>query len=307
MIQAAPIINQVLGHSLLEQKEIEFAVKRLDLIHPLVSGNKYYKLKYNLLQAKAQDCKTILTFGGAYSNHIQATAAACQLTGLNSIGLIRGEETLPLNPTLAFAQDHGMKLAYLSRSEYRKKKESQFLADLQTQFPNTFIIPEGGTNTWATQGSSEILGAEDNRYSHIAAPIGTGGTFAGLVQSLAPEQKALGISSLKGNFIIDEVRQILQEIGESPDTNWTVSTDYHFGGYAKYTQALIDFIWDFYRSFDIVLDPIYTGKMMYGLWELIRQDYFPPGSKILAIHTGGIQGNKGFFERTQISLPIPSM
>ena len=306
MIQAAPIINQVLDHPLLEQKGIELAVKRLDLIHPLVSGNKFYKLKYNLLQAKAQDCKSVLTFGGAYSNHIQATAAACRLVGLDSIGLIRGEETLPLNPTLAFAQDHGMKLAYLSRGDYRKKKEGQFLADLQNQFPNTFIIPEGGTNEWAIQGTAEILGAEDSKFSHIIAPIGTGGTFAGLVQSLSTEQKAIGISSLKGNFIIEEVRQILQETGEFPNTSWTVFTDYHFGGYAKYTQALIDFIWDFHRSFGIVLDPIYTGKMMYGLWELIQQDYFPPGSKILAVHTGGIQGNKGFFERTQISLPLPS-
>lgn len=306
MIQANPIVNQTLDHPLLEEKGVELAIKRLDLIHPLISGNKFFKLKYNLEEAVNKGYKSILTFGGAYSNHIQASAAATKLFGLNSIGLIRGEETLPLNPTLDFAQSQGMKIEYVNRADYRRKNETEFLDELKKKYPNCFIIPEGGTNSLAIQGTAEILEDGDKDYSDIILSIGTGGTFTGILKSLQPNQKALGISSLKGSFINKEISELLKKNQILANGEWEINTAYHFGGYAKYNQVLIDFIWEFYESFGIVLDPIYTGKMMFGIWDLIKKDQFLKGSKVLAIHTGGLQGNFGFYERTNIKLPLLS-
>lgn len=306
MIQANPIVNQTLDHPLLEEKGVELAIKRLDLIHPLISGNKFFKLKYNLEEAVNEGYKSILTFGGAYSNHIQASAAATKLFGLNSIGLIRGEETLPLNPTLDFAQSQGMKIEYVNRADYRRKNETEFLDELKKKYPNCFIIPEGGTNSLAIQGTAEILEDGDKDYSDIILSIGTGGTFTGILKSLQPNQKALGISSLKGSFINKEISELLEKNQILTNGEWEINTAYHFGGYAKYNQVLIDFIWEFYESFGIVLDPIYTGKMMFGIWDLIKKDQFLKGSKVLAIHTGGLQGNFGFYERTNIKLPLLS-
>lgn len=306
MIQANPIVNQTLDHPLLEEKGVELAIKRLDLIHPLISGNKFFKLKYNLEEAVNKGYKSILTFGGAYSNHIQASAAATKLFGLNSIGLIRGEETLPLNPTLDFAQSQGMKIEYVNRADYRRKNETEFLDELKKKYPNCFIIPEGGTNSLAIQGTAEILEEGDKDYSDIILSIGTGGTFSGILKSLQPNQKALGISSLKGSFINKEISELLEKNQILTNGEWEINTAYHFGGYAKYNQVLIDFIWEFYESFGIVLDPIYTGKMMFGIWDLIKKDQFLKGSKVLAIHTGGLQGNFGFYERTNIKLPLLS-
>lgn len=303
MIQANPIVNQALDHPLLEEKGVELAIKRLDLVHPLVSGNKFFKLKYNLSDAKKNGIQSVLTFGGAYSNHIQATAAAANFYGLKSIGLIRGEETLPLNPTLEFAQSQGMKLEYVNRTDYRRKNEVEYLDELKEKFPNSFIIPEGGTNSLAIQGTSEILDEGDSKFKYIILSIGTGGTFCGILKSLQSHQKALGISSLKGSFINREVSDLIEKNQIRTEEEWTINSEYHFGGYAKYTQILIDFIWEFYESFGIALDPIYTGKMMYAVWDLIKKGHFPTGSKILAIHTGGIQGNLGFYERTNIKLP----
>lgn len=304
MIQANPIVNQTLDHPLLEKKGVELAIKRLDLVHPLISGNKFYKLKYNLEEAKNEGYKSILTFGGAYSNHIQATAAATQISEMNSIGMIRGEETLPLNPTLDFAESHGMKIEYVNRTDYRRKNEAEFLAELKEKYPSCFIIPEGGTNSLAIKGTTEILEEGDRKFDHIILPIGTGGTICGILKSLQSNQKALGISSLKGLFINKEISDLLEKNQIQANGEWEINTEFHFGGYAKYNQVLIDFIWEFYESFGIILDPIYTGKMMFGIWELIKKDYFPKGSKILAIHTGGLQGNLGFYERTSIKLPI---
>lgn len=306
MIQANPIVNQTLDHPLLEEKGVELAIKRLDLIHPLISGNKFFKLKYNLEEAVNKGYKSILTFGGAYSNHIQASAAATKLFGLNSIGLIRGEETLPLNPTLDFAQSQGMKIEYVNRADYRRKNETEFLDELKKKYPNCLIIPEGGTNSLAIQGTAEILEEGDKDYSDIILSIGTGGTFTGILKSLQPNQKALGISSLKGSFINKEISELLKKNQILANGEWEINTAYHFGGYAKYNQVLIDFIWEFYESFGIVLDPIYTGKMMFGIWDLIKKDQFLKGSKVLAIHTGGLQGNFGFYERTNIKLPLLS-
>ncbi|KPQ19855.1 MAG: 1-aminocyclopropane-1-carboxylate deaminase [Algoriphagus marincola HL-49] len=306
MLSPNPIVNQPLDHPLLEEKGLELSIKRLDLIHELVPGNKFFKLKYNLLKAQAEDHHTLLTFGGAYSNHIHAVSQAAFALGMKSIGIIRGEETLPLNPTLKAATEKGMQLHYVNREDFRKKKDADFIQRLKEKFGDFYLIPEGGTNAEAIRGTREILSADDYGFTHIGTAIGTAGTFLGLVQSARPDQSVLGFSALKGDFIHQEVAELSQTFGIELSNQHQIFTDYHFGGYAKYRQSLIEFIWWFFDSFGIVLDPIYTGKMLAGIWDLIEKDFFPSGSKILAIHSGGLQGNEGFTFQTGIKLPTLS-
>ncbi|TFV92013.1 1-aminocyclopropane-1-carboxylate deaminase/D-cysteine desulfhydrase [Algoriphagus kandeliae] len=303
MLEPNPIINQILDHPLLEEKGVELSIKRLDWVHELVPGNKFFKLKYNLEKAIRENKNTLLTFGGAYSNHIHAVANAAHSLGINAIGIIRGEETFPLNPTLSDAKSKGMHLHYISRSLYREKTDDSFIQELHDLFGDFYLIPEGGTNLEAIKGTQEILKEEDQEFSYISLSIGTGGTFAGILQASQNHQKILGFSSLKGDFIKKEMEALIKTFSINPKGQFQIFTDYHFGGYAKYDQSLVEFIWWFFETFGIVLDPIYTGKMLFGIWDLIKKDYFPKGSKILAIHTGGIQGNKGFTFQTGIKLP----
>ncbi|MFC3416743.1 1-aminocyclopropane-1-carboxylate deaminase/D-cysteine desulfhydrase [Algoriphagus hitonicola] len=303
MLVANPIINQPLDHPILEKSGIGLSIKRLDWVHPEVSGNKFFKLKYNLEQAQKQSTIPILTFGGAYSNHIQATAAAANSLNLKSIGVIRGEETLPLNPTLEAAQKNGMKFHYLNRSDYRKKTSPEILKDFRERFGEYYLIPEGGTNSFAIKGTAEILEPEDHNFDLLTVSIGTGGTFAGILNQMNSQQKLLGFSALKGEFIHAEIQLLLEKYDMIPKGKYEIITAYHFGGYANYQQALIDFIWWFYEQFGIPLDPIYTGKHFFGIWDKIEKGEFPKGTKILSIHTGGLQGIAGFTERTGIKLP----
>ena len=304
MLIPAHIPNQKIENPLLLEKGIHLFVKRLDLVHPLVSGNKFYKLKYNLEKAKEEGHFQILTFGGAFSNHIYATAAGANEKGLKAIGIIRGEEILPLNPTLAFAKDKGMLLHYLNRSTYRLKNTAEILDALSAQFGRFYHIPEGGTNALAIQGASEILSQEDKRFDFVSLSIGTGGTFGGISSSLAANQQLLGFSSLKGSFIHQEILNLLQEHVNPPPSNYQILDEYHFGGYGKHNKILLDFIKDFYSQTGIPLDPIYTGKMMFGLFDLINKGFFEKGAKILAIHTGGLQGNIGFNQRYGTDLDL---
>ncbi|MFC5625525.1 1-aminocyclopropane-1-carboxylate deaminase/D-cysteine desulfhydrase [Algoriphagus winogradskyi] len=303
MLLPKTIPTQVITHSLLEEKGIELAIKRLDLIHSEISGNKFFKLKYNLEQSKKEGKNTILTFGGAFSNHIYASSQAAKIEGLESIGMIRGERTEPLNPTLLHAEKLGMKLYFIDRIAYRNKAKTDFLTDLKERFGDFYLIPEGGTNELAIKGTQEILDLEDQLYSHICSSIGTGGTFAGLYASLGSNQKLLGFSSLKGEFIHQEITGLIEKHKLLSKGTYKIFTNYHFGGYAKHKSELIEFIWWFYENFGLVLDPIYTGKMAFGIWDLIKKDYFPIGSKILLVHSGGLQGNSGFTARTGIKLP----
>lgn len=303
MIEANPVYNQVLKHSLFEEQEVKVSIKRLDLIHPQVSGNKFFKLKYNLEKAKTKGQNTVLTFGGAFSNHIAAVAFAAKAEGLKSIGVIRGDEITPLNHTLKMAQTNGMELFFIPRELYRNKTEPSFLNDLKSKFGDFFMIPEGGTNELAISGTSEILEKEDEEFSHIIASIGTGGTFAGLAKSLLHHQTLIGISALKGNFIHQEIENLLHMYQISPKGKRLIMDNFHFGGYAKYKEELIDFIWQFHENFKITLDPIYTGKLIFGVWDMILKNHFPKGSSLLIIHSGGLQGNIGFTERTGIKLP----
>lgn len=269
---------------------ISLEIKREDLLHPFISGNKFRKLKYNLLQAKAQNQETVLTFGGAYSNHIAAVAYAGKEQGFKTIGVIRGDELgdkITDNPTLKFAQECGMQFEFVTREAYRLKTEPDFIANLQQKFGSFYLVPEGGTNEYAIKGCEEILTEEDAAFDFICCAVGTGGTISGIINSALPHQKVLGFPALKGDFLKDEIRKF------AANKNWELITDYHFGGYGKVNEELIEFINQFYKQTRVPLDPIYTGKMVFGVIDLIQKNYFPDNAKILLIHTGGLQGIQG--------------
>ena len=269
---------------------VELFLKREDRIHPIISGNKYRKLKYNLEEAKKQNFNLLLTFGGAFSNHIAAVAAVGQEFGFNTIGVIRGEELedeINVNPTLKFAQSCGMHFKFISREDYRLKNSIEFIKALKTEFGNFYFIPEGGTNPLAIKGCEEILTETDKGFEFVCCSVGTGGTVSGLINCSKPSQQILGFSALKGDFLKEDIGKFAKK------NNWQLITEYHFGGYAKINEELISFINKFKNKYQIPLDPIYTGKMMYGIFDLIHNGFFPKGSKILAIHTGGLQGIEG--------------
>ncbi|MFC5270651.1 1-aminocyclopropane-1-carboxylate deaminase/D-cysteine desulfhydrase [Adhaeribacter terreus] len=291
-IPSVPV--QKLESELLNEKGIELYVRREDLLHPEVSGNKCRKLKYNLLAAAEQNFDTLLTFGGAFSNHIAAVAAAGKLFGFKTIGLIRGEEHFPLNPTLQKATENGIELHYLDREAYRRKNAMEFQKKLRKQFGEVYIIPEGGTNALALKGCTEIIAEIQQNFDVLCCSAGTGGTAAGLLCGLNNEKSMLVFSALKGDFLKDEIEILTQLCGGKTYRNWTLQTDYHFGGYAKTKPELFAFMQDFELQFQIPLEPVYTGKMFFGLFDLIRKNHFPAGTKILAVHTGGLQGNAGF-------------
>ena len=301
---------QEIQNNLLQSKQIKLFIKRDDLIHPQVSGNKWRKLKYNLLAAKKKQQNILLTFGGAFSNHIYATAAAGKVFGFKTIGLIRGERIEPLNPTLAFAEKVGMQLHFISRTDYRKKDNLAYQQQIKAKFGDCFLIPEGGTNATAIKGCAELVEEVKNQLGVLpdywCASCGTGGTLSGIITGLNGEKKVLGFSALKGDFHKKDIKELLQKISVSiatgikvfdTYTNWQINTDYHFGGYAKFKLPLIDFINDFKKANNIQLEPIYTGKLFFGIYDLIKNDYFPRGSSILAVHTGGLQGIAGFNHR----------
>ena len=269
---------------------VSLFIKRDDLLHPHISGNKFRKLKYNLAEAKAKKYKKILTYGGAFSNHIVAVAAAGKEYGFQTIGVIRGEELVSQiadNPSLQFAQECGMQLEFISREQYRHKNEIAALEYWQKKYGEVYVLPEGGTNQLAVKGCEEIITSADEVYDFICCAVGTGGTISGIINSAMPHQKIIGFPALKGDFLQEDIRNFTHE------NNWELQTDYHFGGYAKTTSKLIQFLNDFHAQHQIPLDPIYTGKMVYGVLQLIEKNYFAPGSKILLIHTGGLQGILG--------------
>lgn len=289
---------QQLHSKVWEAQGIALWVKREDLLHPTISGNKWRKLKYNLQEAKRLQHDTLLTFGGAYSNHIAAVAAAGQEFGFKTIGIIRGEEHLPLNPTLSFATAAGMALYYISREAYRQKTDAVYLEQLAGQFGHPYIIPEGGTNALAVKGCTEIVSDISIDYDYICCASGTGGTIAGIIAGLEGKRQALGFPALKGgDFLKEEIEQLISRYSGQRYDNWQLITDYHFGGYAKVKPELLDFMRSFQQEHSLPLEPVYTGKMFYGVVDLIRKGYFPEGSRIVAVHTGGLQGNAGFKER----------
>lgn len=282
---------QTLELTQLIHSNIQITVKRIDLVHPTISGNKWFKLKYNLIEAKRLGCTQLLSFGGAYSNHIDALAHAAHDFGLDSIGIIRGDElaSKPLNPTLSRAQSLGMKLEFISRQDYRDKQNPEYLAKLQLAYPQAYIIPEGGTNILAVKGCEEILSEHDRQdYDLIVCAVGTGGTFSGLVNASHPKQRLLGFSALKGDFLSTEVAKWVDRTKQ----NWTIYDESVFGGYGKFDNRLLDFIESIERQSNLPLEPIYTGKAIYRLLAMIEQGQLAGHNRVLFIHTGGLQAFK---------------
>jgi|TARA_B110000902_G_scaffold195788_1_gene222009 1-aminocyclopropane-1-carboxylate deaminase len=287
--------NQQVFLPILEEKKVELFIKREDLIHPFVSGNKFRKLKYNLQEAKKLKKKALFTYGGAFSNHIVATAVAGKIAGFKTFGIIRGdelgkklEETLEENATLREAHNNGMKFQFVSREQYRQKSSFGFVEKMKNKWGDFYVIPEGGTNCLAVDGCEEILNKEDSKFNYICSAVGTGGTISGLINASKKNQKIIGFPALKGNFLSEEIKKY---VGRKK--NWSLQKAYHFGGYAKHDEELITFINNFTAETGVLLDPVYTGKMLFGILDLIKKDEFTEGSKILAIHTGGIQGIAG--------------
>jgi len=286
---------QQIQFSEINNKDISLFIKREDELHPFISGNKYRKLKYNLVEASNQNHNTLLTFGGAFSNHIAATAAAGFEHDFKTIGVIRGdelatnlEEVLQNNPTLKFASEHNMQFHFVTRSDYRSKATVGFIENLKEKFGDFYLVPEGGTNNFAVKGCEEILTEEDGQFDVICSAIGTGGTISGLINSAEKHQKVIGFPALKGDFLQNEIKKYVLRTN-----NWSLNNNYHFGGYAKISEELITFINKFKSETSIPLDPVYTGKMLFGIIDLIKNDYFKKGTKIVAIHTGGLQGIEG--------------
>jgi 1-aminocyclopropane-1-carboxylate deaminase/D-cysteine desulfhydrase-like pyridoxal-dependent ACC family enzyme len=288
---ALPTPIQELSNAATRLAGVRLYIKRDDLIHPTVSGNKWRKLKYSLLEAKSKGENCILTFGGAFSNHLYATAAAGNVLGFETIGIVRGEELADkLSPTLLFCESKGMKLHFVSRAEYKRKSSEAYLQELALRFNNPFIIPEGGTSSFALKGIAEMVPEVNAQLGdmpdYFAVAAGTGGTAAGILSTNA---NVLAFSALKGGaFLKDDIDQLLNNQTSKGDL--TLFTDYHFGGYAKWNSELIGFMESFKQEFGIQLEQVYTAKMFFGLFDLIQKGYFKKGETILAVHTGGLQG-----------------
>ncbi|WUI03482.1 pyridoxal-phosphate dependent enzyme [Spirillospora sp. NBC_00431] len=265
------------------RRGLRLFLKRDDLVHPDLPGNKWRKLKLNI--GPARENGTLLTFGGAYSNHVRAAAAAGRIFGFATVGVIRGEEQLPLNDSLAYAERMGMRLTYLDRSSYRRKHEPAVIDELRRRWGDFYLLPEGGSNALAVRGCAE-LGGEVPGYDVVCCPCGTGGTLAGVAAGLGPGQRAVGFSVLKGDFLDGEVERLQRETYGERRGTWRVEGGFHFGGYARTTPELDGFICHFARRHGIVLDRIYTAKMMFGVLALAERGGFPPGARILAIITG---------------------
>ncbi|OED37753.1 1-aminocyclopropane-1-carboxylate deaminase [Flavobacteriaceae bacterium (ex Bugula neritina AB1)] len=294
------IENEEVVHPILEDAKVKLFVKREDLLHDHVSGNKFRKLKYNFIEAKKQGFDKVLTFGGAYSNHIAATAAAGKIVGLETMGIIRGEElakdienTLLENSTLRFASENGMRLNFIPRASYRNKTTKSFLEKLGAEFGPFYCIPEGGTNELAVQGCGEIIGEKDYNFDIICCAVGTGGTISGISNGSYKHQRIIGFPALKGSFLSEEIKKYTKY------SNWDLLNKYHFNGYGKINLELIEFINTFKKEQNIPLDPIYTGKMMYGIFDMIKEGVFTKNTRILAVHTGGLQGIAGMNKKLE--------
>ena len=285
--------------SSLYKKEIDVSILRLDKISPIISGNKWFKLRYYLEETRDQNKKGMLTFGGAWSNHIIATAAICKMNGLKAIGIIRGEEPKELSFTLEKAKELGMQLVFISRAAYQNK---DIPASLQRD--EYFLLNEGGYGEIGAKGASTILAHCNKTYTHYCCAVGTGTTMAGIINAVLTRQQVTGISVMKNNASLEKMIQTLviykgkKESGGQP--GWQLIHDYHFGGYAKHRPALFDFMNEFYRLTGIPSDFVYTGKLLYAISDLIGKNYFPPGSKLLLIHSGGLQGNQSLADGTLI-------
>lgn len=292
-----PTPLEKLSHPLFEEKALTVYVKRDDLTHAEVMGNKWRKLKYNLAHVKSKGLKGIVTPGGAHSNHIAATAALCTAHDLKSVGIIRGDElSATASPTLQRATEHGMETVFLDRASFRRIRAGEAWA--KERYPDLYFVPEGGTNQRALGGCQEMLEEITIPFDLIVTPVGTGGTFCGLLSGLKSDQRLLGVSALKGDFMHQEIADLKDRFGIS-NPNYALNTSYHFGGYGKTKPALIGFMKWFKQTFRIQLDPIYTGKSFYAVFDMIKRGKFEKNLRIILVHTGGLQGIEGFNRKNQ--------
>jgi len=284
-----PTIEHLKDHRF-EKENYKIDVLRLDQIHPVISGNKLFKLKYFLQEAINSPQKHVITFGGAYSNHLAATAFACRKSGLKCTGFVRGERPKTLSPTLLFCLENGMSLEFLSREEFKNIDDTSFLKDLESRYGSHTLIPEGGFSIKGAKGAEEICSYfNSDDYTHICLAVGTATTFAGIITGVDKNAEVIGFNVLKN---LEDVEKRLEGLKVDKKKKFSVIKDYHFGGYAKKNNELINFMNDFYDQQKIPLDFVYTAKTMFGVYDLAAKNYFPPSSKILCIHTGGLQGNK---------------
>jgi 1-aminocyclopropane-1-carboxylate deaminase len=278
---------EVLDDERLDAAGVRLLLKRDDLIHPDLPGNKWRKLRYNLEAAQAAGVSRLLTFGGAYSNHIRAVAAAGTLYGFETVGVIRGEAHEPLNSSLQVAVERGMRLTYLDRSTYRRKTDPDVIDRLHAEFGDFYLLPEGGSNALAVRGCAELVGEISEEFDIICCGVGTGGTLAGIAAGLAPGQRAIGFASLKGgDFLSDDVAALQGDALGEVTGNWEIETGYHFGGYAKSKPELVAFVDDFEARHGLRLDWVYVAKMLYGVYDLVARGRFPAGTRIVAVITG---------------------
>jgi 1-aminocyclopropane-1-carboxylate deaminase len=276
---------------LLELQQIELWIKRDDLIDHVISGNKWRKLKYILDHALALNAHTLVSMGGAYSNHLHALAYVGHQLGLKTIGLIRGKRAGVLNSTLRDMQNWGMELKFVSRSDYRLLRQYKGCQDLPGMESGQYWLPEGGAQSLALKGVGELVQEIDIPYDVICVPCGTGTTLAGIMGAVPERVSVQGFAALKkAVFLKTDIEQLI----ERSCCDWQINLDYHFGGFAKAPAELFSFMHAFEHKYTIPLEPIYTGKMLYGVYDLIAKNYFKPGQRIIAVHTGGLQGNRGF-------------
>ena len=288
-----PSPEQVITPSWSGLEHLNLTVKRDDLLHAIISGNKWRKLQYSLLAALQQNIAHIVSFGGGFSNHLHALGYCCHALNIKFTAIVRGDYSANPSPMLKDLLKWHTDIQYVTKVSYRQRDEPDYLRQLQDRFGKVMIIPEGGSNELALQGIAELVDELLQTYDYIIAPVASGGTLAGLIKAKHNTPcKILGIGVLKGEDYLAELVQNLlpSDLQTLPSAHWSINHDYHFDGYAKSSQELHDFCDDFYQQTQIAIEPIYSGKLFFALRDLIGQGYFPQGSKVLALHTGGLQG-----------------
>jgi 1-aminocyclopropane-1-carboxylate deaminase len=299
---------QQIIHPLFEKHQLTVSIKRDDAIHPIVSGNKWRKLKFNLRHAKTHNYTGVISFGGSFSNHIHALAFSCQQQGLKSIGIIRGEKEYASNFTLSMAQKWGMELHFIDRKTYRLREDQAYLAELQETYPDYHLVPEGGSNKLALGGVGEVITELNQQceFDILLTPVGSGGTLAGLIQADNNQHQLLGISVLKQEgYLTEQVNHLLSN--NKHFNNWQILSEFHRGGYAKFSKEDEQRIVNFNLQTGFVFEPVYSGKMVLALLDLIEQGYFPKGKRIVLLHTGGLQGIGGMLERKLLNRDVWSV
>lgn len=284
------ITTDTLHNRLLKEKQVSLSVLRLDKIHPVISGNKLFKLYYFLEASKMEKIRPVVTFGGAYSNHLVAAAYACKLYQVPCTGIVRGERPAALSHTLLDCISYGMLLQFISRQDYDFKDTADFKNSIEKEIGDCITIPEGGYHSLGATGASLIMNYVKDTSTHICCAAGTATTMAGLLLGKKEYQQVIGIPVLKGMAdIIDSIEYLTGRKFENKDLH--IEYEYHFGGYAKKNTALLSFMNNIYEQFQLPSDFVYTGKMLYAIFDLISNNFFAKGSEIVCIHTGGLQGN----------------